>query len=327
MITLNDRERQFLVRHFTEHHDMTQKMRVLHGPNLASVFDPKTKRLHGHTLDPRCCGRQELVFESAASRATTLTRHPLKFWDVRRRATPRELARLQGFPETFVPPTACVTALFGNAVAVPCAAHALACVGADVVPPTTFLDLCSGIGGFHVAAKATWPDVRCVGASEIKKEAIRCYQTNFPGTPALGDLRGQTAWPSADLLTAGFPCQPFSRPLKTERATHPDVCFYEHVLRVIDTVGPRMVVLENVRSMLRTGVEHLRAILQALEARGYHTAYGCLDASAFGLPQQRHRLYILARMEPSPQLSPPPAAVSQTLGAIMEPTSPPPSPP
>ena len=74
-----------------------------------------------------------------------------------------------------------VANLFGNAVAVPCAAHACrSVVGCGGRPPRTLLDLCSGIGGFHLAAQTVFPHIRCVGFCDVKPAAVQCYKDNFP---------------------------------------------------------------------------------------------------------------------------------------------------
>lgn len=322
---LNERQLHVIDNHFTHAGSREVKSRVPLDADLSSVYDPKTGRLHAHYMDARYSGKQELVFESAASRATTMTSHRIKFWDERRYATDRELARIQGFPESFILPTACAQNLFGNAVAVPCALHACVAVGDGTVPPRTFVDLCAGIGGFHLAVTQAWVGVRCVGYAEIKPSAIRCYEQNFPGTPAMGDLTGVTQWPRADLLTAGFPCQPFSRALKTDRAAHPARRFFEQIFRAIDGVAPRLVVLENVRSILNTGRAFLDEILERLAARDYQVDWCSLNAYDFGLPQQRHRVYIVARKSAEAHATLPPLKIpdapwtpKRTLGDIME---------
>lgn len=289
----------------------------------SSVFNPRTGRLHVHKHDRRLSGKQELVFDSAGGRATSLTSHTLKLWDRRRHATAREYARIQGFPESFVLPRQMVANLFGNAVAVPCATHACRSSVGTAAAPRTFLDLCSGIGGFHLAARAAFPGIRCVGFCDIKPAAVRCFQENFPEAPALGDVRAVAAWPRAELLTAGFPCQPFSRACDIKvRATHKDRFFYEHVFDAIDAARPRYVVLENVRSLAcATGRPQLEAILEAFRTRGFATSHRILDAADFGLPQQRFRIYIVARRgeDDGPvEILPPPECPRTTLGDVLE---------
>ena len=74
----------------------------------------------------------------------------------------------------------------------------------------TFVDLFAGIGGFHQALKYLGGE--CVMASEIDKNCVEVYKTNFPNTKIIGDIK--TNWkelPQFDMLCGGFPCQPFSK--------------------------------------------------------------------------------------------------------------------
>ncbi|MEC7001812.1 MAG: DNA cytosine methyltransferase, partial [Actinomycetota bacterium] len=103
--------------------------RVRQWDNATSVYFSETGRLWVHNDTARRQARQDLYFHSVDSVCGTLTcSHALKFWDLGRIATPRELLRVQGFPENFVCPPTRVQRLVGNAVAVPCATHACRCV-------------------------------------------------------------------------------------------------------------------------------------------------------------------------------------------------------
>jgi site-specific DNA-cytosine methylase len=322
---LNEPQQNVINRHFASFGNKAELSRLRIDDTQSSVYNPRTARLHVHKHDRRMSGKQELVFDSAGGRATSLTSHTLKLWDRRRHASAREYARIQGFPECFLLPKHLVANLFGNAVAVPCAAHACrSVVGGESPPPRTFLDLCSGIGGFHIAAQTAFPGIRCVGFCDVKPAAVECYRENFPDVPPLGDVKLVSEWPKADLLTAGFPCQPFSRACDIKvRARHKDRLFYEHVFDAIDASSPSYVVLENVRSLAcPTGRPQLDAILNAFRSRGYQTDYRILDAADFGLPQQRHRIYIIARREETTsgrlEILPAPSCDQTTLGDILQ---------
>ena len=78
-------------------------------------------------------------------------------------------------------------------------------------PEFTFIDLCAGLGGFHLALDSFGG--KCVFASELKEDLQRLYRLNFPNTPVRGDLFdvGVEEIPHHDVLCAGFPCQPFSQ--------------------------------------------------------------------------------------------------------------------
>lgn len=81
----------------------------------------------------------------------------------------------------------------------------------DQKEPVKYLDLCSGIGGFHQAMDRL--GCICVGASEIDQVCIDTYRANFPDTPMLGDVRDfdPKDLPDFQFVCAGFPCQPFSK--------------------------------------------------------------------------------------------------------------------
>ena len=330
-LVLSERQKFVIDHHLAAFPDMSVKTRSVVSDNYATVYDPKKARLWAHYLDARKSGRQELIFESAGSVSTCLTTHGLKFWDRRRKATVRELARVQGFRDDELAhlPTSYASHLFGNAVCVPCAAHALQAVAAGVHAPTTMLDLCCGIGGFHVAAKRVWPSIAVVACADIKPCAIATYHANFPDVPNMGDVTDASiAWPQhVDLVTAGFPCQPFSRSQKRDRDSHPAHDVYKSILRVVGVTHARLVVLENVLSMVRTGSEVIAQITSNLEQMGYDVRIASLNAHDFAVPQQRHRLYFVARRRdasPPPEtpdlvIPAPPACRRSCLGDIMQP--------
>ena len=322
MATLSELELAIIDRH-ARVAGMGAKRRVPQHADRHSVYDPRTGRLHVHKADRRKSAEQQHVFESARDGvANTLTvAHPLKFWDLRRRATARETARLQGFPEGFALPRAAHNALFAKAVSVPVAASAVRSGARGGPPVRTFVDVCAGIGGFHLAVAAAGDAgdaaPRCVGFSEICAQAARCYAANFPDAPALGSLF-EAAWPACDLVCMGFPCQPFSRCMQSaERASHRDRHVCEALPSILDATGARLVVLENVRSILTLGKEQLDFLERALAARGFAWTHRVLDSKDFGLPQTRKRLYILAARTHAPEWEAH-APVRATLRSILE---------
>lgn len=295
--------------------------RVEQWEGASSVYYAATRRLWVHNHTERKQSYQELYFHARDAVCATLTcSHPLKFWDLRRCASARETARVQGFPDAFVLPRRRFVFLFGNAVAVPCAAHALTRV-VDGDAPLRHLDLCAGIGGFACALRAVAPAATCVGYSEILPAAVACYARNFPDAPALGDARAVRAWPAADLVTAGFPCQPFSTANTNIAAPdeHARVDFYKVVLEAVRASGATRVVLENVPQLLTQGARWA-LLTDALDALGFARTHAVLDAAEFGVPQRRRRLYLAARRDgvaPRPMDAYVPAA-PVTLEAVLE---------
>ncbi|KAG8457827.1 hypothetical protein KFE25_005096 [Diacronema lutheri] len=157
----------------------------------------------------------------------------------------------------------------------------------------TFAELFAGIGGFRCGLEPLGG--QCVFASEVDPVARRVYEANFGDVPA-GDITGVEAEDvgAHDVLTAGFPCQPFSRcgaqPGLVDRRGQ---LFYE-IVRVARRWRPKAIMLENVENVAETnGGADLAEILGALEQAGYVVSTRVLD-SADLLPQRRKRLYFVA---------------------------------
>lgn len=291
MTKLTARELEIIDTHFKHCPDLTQKTRFQRSKEKSSAYNPRTRRVYLHRNDKTKMGIQGMCFNHSEAVVGTLTcNHAIKYWDKRRRATPRELAAYQGFPDTYKLPERSAQRLFGNAVSVPVAEWAVRQAVGDK-RPATFIDLCAGMGGFHLAVEAAVPDIQCVGYSEIMRAAIRSYETNFPGVPALGDLTQLQDIPQADMVVGGFPCQPFSIALRM-KGEHPKAGMFEHVLRVIKQSGASFIVLENVPTLRTRGKAVLERLLAELDTMGFRVQQHLLNSMDFGLKQTRKRLYI-----------------------------------
>lgn len=155
-----------------------------------------------------------------------------------------------------------------------------------------FIDLFAGIGGFRIALEREGN--KCVFSSEINKYCQQVYNDNF-GTIPFGDITKIEAKeiPDFDILTAGFPCQPFSYAGRLEgfedktRGT----LFFD-VLRIIKEKQPKMFLLENVKGLKshEKGTT-MNTILTALEGAGYFVHWAILNSHDFGVPQKRERWY------------------------------------
>ena len=164
-----------------------------------------------------------------------------------------------------------------------------------------FIDLCSGIGGFHSGLTATG-HYECVGHAEIDPHASKAYAAIYGKEGGLnyGDLRKikPKKLPDFDLLCAGFPCQSFSvagRRLgfKDTRGT----IFFE-IARIIAEKRPSFILLENVPGLLsHDGGRTLTTIFSSLVEMGYHIEWMVLNSKYFGVPQQRRRLYIVGYLD------------------------------
>ncbi|HAG46676.1 MAG: DNA (cytosine-5-)-methyltransferase [Micavibrio sp. TMED2] len=157
-----------------------------------------------------------------------------------------------------------------------------------------FVDLFSGLGGFHLAL--TGLGCECVFASEINQDLQDLYQINHGMRPA-SDIR--FAWkdvPEHDILCAGFPCQPFSKAGSQkgfECADSGDL--FDYMLKVVDRHSPRLLIFENVPNIMRhNGGKTWERIKSSLKGRGYDVAATELSPHQFGIPQIRPRALIVA---------------------------------
>lgn len=160
--------------------------------------------------------------------------------------------------------------------------------------PLRYLSLFAGIGGFELGIQLVFPAAVCVGYSEINPHANAIYQSHFPASVSLGDIRYIDFTPfrgKIDLVVAGFPCQDLSvmgtrgqhggRGLEGDRSS----VFFE-VVRCLQECNPRFFLLENVASMTK---ENQAAISQALSPFGSRLPVK-LDAQSF-TAQHRERLF------------------------------------
>lgn len=159
-----------------------------------------------------------------------------------------------------------------------------------------FVDLFSGLGGFHAALKRLGHE--CVFASEIDAKLQDLYHANF-GIRPFADIRH--CWedvPSHDILCAGFPCQPFSKAGSQLGFECPESGnLFDYILRIIDRHTPRFLIFENVPNILRhaDGATWAR-IRDSLIERDYSVDFQELSPHLIGVPQIRYRAFIVAWM-------------------------------
>lgn len=157
-----------------------------------------------------------------------------------------------------------------------------------------FIDLFAGIGGMRLAFESVGAE--CVFSSEWDRYARKTYEANFNELPS-GDITkiSESDIPKFDILLAGFPCQPFSSIGKRQGFEHKTqgTLFYD-VARIIHHHKPRAFLLENVSGLLtHDDGKTFTTILSTLVELGYEVEYKILDASDFGVPQRRSRIYIV----------------------------------
>ena len=174
-----------------------------------------------------------------------------------------------------------------------------------------FIDLFSGIGGFHVALQRQGMD--CVFASEIDKAAAAAYEANFGMSPA-GDICevSNDDIPPHDILCAGFPCQPFSRSGKKEGLSDDRGKLFYQIVRIAAHHKPSLMLLENVKTILTIDDGNVgREIYSQLKSIGYRLEHVVLNASEHGIPQKRERAYFVAMREDSPLFFVPPQPINR----------------
>lgn len=167
-----------------------------------------------------------------------------------------------------------------------------------VMLPTKFfrhLDLFSGLGGFALAAKSIWEErYENVGFCEIDKFCQRVLRKNFGEDIKIFDdisnLRKEDINGTVDLLTGGFPCQPFSR--AGERLGEADERYlWEEMLRIISDIKPKWVIGENVNGIIDMALDK---IITSLESIHYKAELYIIPASAVGMRHRRDRVWIIA---------------------------------
>lgn len=154
----------------------------------------------------------------------------------------------------------------------------------------------AGVGGIDLGFEKSGKfDV--VYANEFDKNAKSTYESNFDLKVELKDIRDIDAKniPDADVLLAGFPCQPFSvagyrKGFEDDRGS----LFFE-TLRIIVQKKPKVVFLENVKNMVTHDHGNtFKVIREGLEQNGYYVKWKVLNAKDYGnIPQNRERIYIV----------------------------------
>ena len=158
----------------------------------------------------------------------------------------------------------------------------------------TFIDLFAGIGGFRLALQSF--GAKCVFTSEWDKQAQEVYFNNFKDLPE-GDITKikENNIPAHDILCGGFPCQAFSISGKQKGFEDTRGTLFFDIARITKYHKPKLLFLENVKNFeTHNNGETLNIVLNTLENIGYDVFYKVLNASLFGVPQKRERVYFIA---------------------------------
>ena len=167
------------------------------------------------------------------------------------------------------------------------------------VPTFTFIDLFAGIGGFRLALQSVGG--KCVFSSEFNQAAQEVYEANYGEMP-FGDITKIPCdfIPNHDILCAGFPCQPFSISGKMKGFEDTRGTLIYNVFRIIEEKRPKVVFLENVKHLVHHDHGNtLKTIIEGLSNLGYQASWSVLNASDFGVAQNRERIIIIAHQSKS----------------------------
>jgi DNA (cytosine-5)-methyltransferase 1 len=155
--------------------------------------------------------------------------------------------------------------------------------------------LFSGIGGFDLAAE--WMGWENVFQVEIDKFCTKVLEKNFPNVKRYGDIKefdGTQYRGTVDILSGGFPCQPFSVAGKRKGKTD-DRYLWPEMLRVIREIKPAFILGENVGGLISMeNGKTLDRILTDLGNEGYTTEQFIIPACAIGAWHRRDRIWIIA---------------------------------
>ncbi|EMN0500763.1 DNA (cytosine-5-)-methyltransferase [Klebsiella pneumoniae] len=156
----------------------------------------------------------------------------------------------------------------------------------------TVVSLFSGCGGSDAGVLRAGFDV--LMANDILPYARDVYLANHPETDyVLGDVSAIESFPSADMLVGCYPCQGFSQG-GVRKADRKINTLYLEFARALRIVKPKAFIVENVSGMVRKNFEHLlKDQFKVFEEAGYRVKSQILNASHFGVAQDRKRIFIV----------------------------------
>ncbi|MBQ6473281.1 MAG: DNA (cytosine-5-)-methyltransferase [Victivallales bacterium] len=165
---------------------------------------------------------------------------------------------------------------------------------------TTFssIDLFAGIGGFRLAVERNGGT--CSHFSEINRDAIDAYLTNFPDSnhTNLGDITKLKSLPQHDFLTGGVPCQSWSIAGRNLGFDDDRGQLWNDALFLLNQSRPKAFMFENVKGLADPrNQKALEYILKRIQAAGYHARHYVLNSFEYGVPQSRVRIYIIGFRE------------------------------
>jgi len=159
------------------------------------------------------------------------------------------------------------------------------------------VDLCSGIGGFALGfewAGLSEPQLFC----DIEPWCRKILQQHWPNVPVASDVKELASdperfVPDCDILTAGYPCQPFSF-AGQRKGEEDDRHIWPYILKIVASKRPTWCVFENVYGHISLGLD---TVLSDLEREGYATRTFVVPACGVNAPHKRNRVWIVAHTD------------------------------
>lgn len=184
------------------------------------------------------------------------------------------------------------------------------------------LDAFAGIGGFHLgvqqACEELGIDFECVGAIEFDKNARQTYKDNFPNVEMFDKYGGDITKipvgeiPDHDILTGGFPCQPFSmagkayKNNKTVVETDERHNLFTYLIKILEEKKPPMFIFENVAGILNlvdgSGSLVIDIICKKISQAGYKVCIQQISPHQIGVPQKRERIFFIGTLKDNKSL-------------------------
>ncbi len=189
----------------------------------------------------------------------------------------------------------------------------------------TTLELCAGAGGQAIGLEQA--GLEHAGLLEIDKHACATLRLNRPGWNVIEqDLNtfDGTHFKGVDIISGGLPCPPFSVAGK-QLGKKDERNLFPAMIRLVDQIRPRAVMIENVRGIMGAVFEDYRGyVKKELVKLGYEPGWKLMNASDFGVPQLRPRVVFIAVQKnltehfswPQPS-DIPPKTVGETLLDLM----------
>ena len=167
----------------------------------------------------------------------------------------------------------------------------------------TFLDLCSGIGGFRLGLETAGH--KCIGYCEFDKFARASYEAMYDTEGGwfaddVTKLRSEDV-PYADIWCFGFPCQDISIAGKQKGLSGKRSGIYYNIIDLVkgkeENDKPTYLLVENVKNLLSVNAGFdFATVLSEMDEAGYDTRWQVLNSKDFGVPQNRERVFLIANL-------------------------------